>query len=66
MPAHIPEKIACLTRRIASTRMWLEAHGRYSKKPRPEHEIDGKEDDLKWMESMLDDYTKSLERHNGR
>ncbi len=62
MPTHMQDKIAALEGEIYSKRTWLEQHGKHTKKPRPDWEIDSKEVSLTWLEAIADDYRKSLER----
>ncbi|MBA9034959.1 hypothetical protein [Rhizobium leguminosarum] len=56
------EMIAWLDRRIASAMTWLDDHGRGSKKPRPDHEIETKEYDIARFEEIKAAYVKALER----
>ncbi|MBX4889800.1 hypothetical protein [Rhizobium bangladeshense] len=56
------EMIAWLDRRIASAMTWLDDHGRGSKKPRPEGEIEIKEYDIARFEEIKVAYVKALER----
>lgn len=56
------EMIDWLDRRIASANLWLEDHGRSSKKPRPENEITTKEYDIARFEEIRVAYLKALER----
>ena len=56
------EMVGWLDRRIASVSLWLEDHGRESKKPRPEHEIQTKEYDLARFEEIKVAYLKAVER----
>lgn len=53
--------LAWIDRRISSVRMWLSDHGRRSKKPRPEHEILIKEDDLSMFEEIRRAYSRALD-----
>ncbi|MCS0459509.1 hypothetical protein [Rhizobium favelukesii] len=54
------EMIAWLDRRIASAMTWLDEHGKGSKKPRPDHEIDTKEYDIARFEEIKAAYVKAL------
>ncbi|MGR9253264.1 hypothetical protein ACU8KI_08780 [Rhizobium leguminosarum] len=56
------EMIAWLDRRIASAMTWLDDHGKGSKKPRPDHEIETKEYDIARFEEIKAAYVKALER----
>lgn len=56
------EMIDWLDRRIASANLWLEDHGRESRKPRPENEITTKEYDVARFEEIRAAYVKALER----
>lgn len=56
------EMISWLDRRIASAMAWLDDHGRTSKKPRPDHEIETKLDDVSKLEEIKAAYVKALER----
>lgn len=56
------DMIAWLDRRITSANTWLEDHGRHSRKPRPEHEIEAKEYDVAMLEEIKGAYLKALER----
>lgn len=56
------EMVDWLDRRIASANLWLEDHGRSSKKPRPENEIATKEYDVARFEEIKAAYVKALER----
>jgi len=56
------EMIAWLDRRIASAMTWLDQHGRGSKRPRPEHEIETKLDDVAKFEEVKAAYVKALDR----
>jgi hypothetical protein len=55
------EMIAWLDRRINSVTMWLSDHGRTSKKPRTEHEILIKEEDLAMFEEIKRAYSRALD-----
>ncbi|MGQ3213802.1 MAG: hypothetical protein ACT6U0_19980 [Shinella sp.] len=55
------EMIAWLDRRIASAKTWLDDHGRGSKKPRPELEIETKEYDVSRFEEIRVAYCRALE-----
>lgn len=50
-----------LDRRIRSARMWLNDHGRRSKKPRPEELILIKEEDLAMFEEIKRAYSRALD-----
>jgi hypothetical protein len=54
------EMIAWLDRRIASAMTWLDDHGKGSKKPRPEGEIEIKEYDVARFEEIKAAYVKAL------
>jgi len=54
------EMIAWLDRRIASAMTWLDDHGKGSKKPRPDHEIESKEYDIARFEEIKAAYVKAL------
>ncbi len=54
------EMIAWLDRRIASAMTWLDQHGKGSKKPRPDHEIETKEYDIARFEEIKAAYVKAL------
>lgn len=56
------EMIAWLDRRIASAMTWLDDHGKGSKRPRPQHEIETKEYDIARFEEIKAAYVKALER----
>lgn len=56
--------IAWLDRRIASASTWLEDHGRSSKRPRPEIEIEAKEFDIARFEEIKAAYLKALSKRN--
>lgn len=56
------EMIAWLDRRIASAMTWLDDHGKGSKRPRPQHEIETKEYDIARFEEIKGAYVKALER----
>ncbi|MGO6879447.1 hypothetical protein ACC734_17030 [Rhizobium ruizarguesonis] len=56
------EMIAWLDRRIASAMTWLDDHGRGSKKPRPDHEIETKEYDIARFEEIKAAYVKALRK----
>lgn len=53
-----------LDKRIASAMTWLDDHGRHSKRPRPEHEIETKEYDIARFEEIKGAYRKALDRRN--
>lgn len=48
--------------RIASAELWLIDHGRESKRPRPEHEIQIKENDIAMFTELRGAYVKAVER----
>jgi hypothetical protein len=54
--------IAWLDRRIASAMAWLDDHGKGSRRPRPQHEIETKEYDIARFEEIKAAYVKALER----
>ncbi|MGO7686246.1 hypothetical protein ACC696_16505 [Rhizobium ruizarguesonis] len=54
------EMIAWLDRRIASAMTWLDDHGKGSKRPRPQHEIETKEYDIARLEEVKGAYLKAL------
>ncbi|WP_029620225.1 hypothetical protein [Pseudorhizobium marinum] len=54
------EMIAWLDRRLASAEAWLADHGRRSKRPRPDHEIEAKEYDIARFEEIKGAYLKAL------
>ncbi|MGO4196874.1 hypothetical protein AB4Z13_16075 [Rhizobium sp. YAF28] len=56
------EMIAWLDRRIASAMTWLDDHGKGSKRPRPQHEIETKEYDIARFEEIKAAYLKAIER----
>jgi hypothetical protein len=56
------DMILWLDRRIASAMTWLDDHGRESKKPRPEIEIETKEYDIARFEEIKVAYVKALNR----
>lgn len=56
------EMISWLDRRIASAMTWLDDHGKGSKKPRPDHEIETKEYDIARFEEIKAAYVKALDR----
>ncbi|MCM2293055.1 hypothetical protein NAC44_12050 [Allorhizobium sp. BGMRC 0089] len=58
------EMIAWLDRRIASAETWLADHGRRSKKPRPEMEIEIKEYDIARFEEIKAAYVKALAKRD--
>ncbi|GCA53188.1 hypothetical protein KGO5_05656 [Sinorhizobium sp. KGO-5] len=60
------EMIAWLDRRIASVQTWLDDHGRHSKKPRPEMEIEIKEYDMARLEEIRGAYLKALAHRQKR
>ena len=53
------EMLAWLDRRIASVTLWLEQHGRESKKPRSIDLIEIKEEDLAKFEEMRGAYLRA-------
>lgn len=56
------EMIAWLDRRIASAETWLDDHGKRSKRPRPDHEIEAKEYDVARFEEIKGAYLKALQK----
>ncbi|MGR9149628.1 hypothetical protein ACU8MT_09210 [Rhizobium leguminosarum] len=62
MTTNPSEMIAWLDRRIASAMTWLDDHGKGSKHPRPQHEIETKEYDIARFEEIKAAYVKALER----
>jgi hypothetical protein len=56
------EMIAWFDRRIASAMTWLDDHGKGSKRPRPDHEIETKEYDIARFEEVKAAYVKALNR----
>ena len=56
------EMLAWIDRRIASAETWLDDHGRRSKKPRPEIEIETKEYDIAMLTEIRAAYAKALAR----
>ncbi|WP_017993912.1 hypothetical protein [Rhizobium leguminosarum] len=58
------EMIAWLDRRIASAMAWLDDHGKGSKKPRPDHEIETKLDDVAKFEEVKAAYLKALAKRD--
>ncbi|MGO8422291.1 hypothetical protein ACC807_11195 [Rhizobium ruizarguesonis] len=56
------EMIQWLDRRIASAMTWLDDHGKGSKRPRPQHEIETKEYDIARFEEIKAAYVKAIER----
>ena len=56
------EMLDWLDKRIASAELWIECHGRESKRPRPEHEIQIKEYDIERFNEIRVAYVKALER----
>jgi predicted transcriptional regulator len=50
------EKIDFISSRIWSLQTWLETHGRKSRKPRPEFDIEQRERHLIAFESIISDY----------
>lgn len=53
---NIQEKIDFIAGRIWSLQTWLEQHGRNSKKPRPEFDIEQRERHLTMFEAIQSDY----------
>lgn len=58
------EMISWLDRRIASAMTWLDDHGKGSKKPRPDHEIETKEYDISRFEEIKAAYAKALAKRD--
>ncbi|MBY5917326.1 hypothetical protein HFO77_23310 [Rhizobium leguminosarum] len=56
------EMISWLERRISSAMTWLDDHGKGSKKPRPDHEIETKEYDIARFEEIKGAYLKTLKK----
>ncbi|TBB27311.1 hypothetical protein ELH48_09180 [Rhizobium ruizarguesonis] len=54
------EMIQWLDRRIASAMTWLDDHGKGSKRPRPQHEIETKEYDIARLEEIKAAYATAL------
>jgi len=54
------EMIAWIDRRIASAETWLEDHGKHSKRPRPDIEIETKEYDIARFQEIRGAYLKAL------
>ena len=54
--------ISWMDGRIASAELWLECHGRESRRPRPEHEIQIKENDIAMFTELRAAYAKAVER----
>lgn len=59
------DMVSWLDRRIASAMTWLEDHGRSSKRPRPDHEIEAKEYDVERFEEIKGAYLKALAKRDG-
>jgi hypothetical protein len=56
------EMITWLDRRIASAETWLADHGRRSKRPLPDHEIEAKKYDVARFEEIKEAYLKALQK----
>lgn len=56
------EKIDFISSRIWSLQTWLEDHGRSSKKPRSEMDIEQRERHLTMFEALLSDYLSAQQR----
>lgn len=56
----LSEIVAWLDRRIARAETWLNDHGRSSKRPRPDHEIEAKEYDIARLQEIRGAYLKAL------
>ena len=56
------EMLAWIDRRIASAETWLEDHGKHSKRPRPDIEIETKEYDIARFQEIRGAYVKALEK----
>lgn len=54
--------IVWIDSRIASAELWIECHGREAKRPRPEHEIQIKENDIAMFTELRGAYVKALEK----
>lgn len=53
-----------IDKRISSAMTWLDDHGKGSKRQRPQHEIETKEDDIAKLEEIKLAYRKALDRRN--
>jgi hypothetical protein len=53
-----------IDRRISSAMTWLDDHGRESRKPRPDHEIETKEYDVSKLEEIKAAYLKALAKRD--
>jgi hypothetical protein len=60
----IQDKIDFIAGRIWSLQTWLQDHGRSSKKPRPEHDIEQRERSLQMFEAIQSDYLASQARRS--
>lgn len=60
----LQDKIDFIAARIWSLQTWLEDHGRYSKKPRPETDIDQRERQLAMFEAIQADYLAAKARRD--
>lgn len=54
------EMVEWLDRRIDAAHTWLKDHGRRSKRPRPDHEIETKEYDIARFVEIKGAYLKAL------
>ncbi len=59
------EKIDFLSSQIHQKQQWLHDHGSSSKHPRPQFEIEKKQDDLLKLEAIRSDYEQSQKRRAG-
>ena len=58
------DKIDFIAGRIWSLQAWLQDHGRSSKKPRPEFDIQQRERALQMFEAIQSDYLASQSRRS--
>lgn len=54
--------IAWIDRSISSKLTWLDDHGPRSKRPRPSHEIEAKQEDVAMLTEIRVAYVKALQR----
>ena len=54
-----------IDRRLYSANTWLEQHGRHAPKPRPELDIENKEQDVAMFEYVRGCFQKALDKRNG-
>lgn len=59
------EVIHWIDRKLWSANTWLSDHGRSSKKPRPEIDIEHREEDIRMFEYMRGCFMKALDKRNG-